>query len=265
VTPATKAFEKAIRSLSHRTPLWRVFADFCEMSALAHANVVEKDPAREERYLRLIGAYEKPEQAAFPELLGIVTDAFEQEPEQDFLGGLFMSLELSSHWHGQFFTPIALCRTMAELTLDDALLDTVRERGFVTLHEPAAGAGATLIAFVAAMRARGLNPQTQLHVGAIDKDPTAAHMCFVQLSLLGVPAVVHVGDTLRMEMRERFDTMFHHLHLWDRKLARGYALGSPMDLRANVAPLVTVAPESVPASRPAPSAQLGLFARPEAA
>jgi hypothetical protein len=75
-----------------------------------------------------------------------------------------------------------------------------------------------VIGLAQAMRARGLNPQQQLHVTAIDKDPTAAHMCFVQLSLLGLPAVVHVGDTLRLEFREAYRTPFHHLGLWEWKL-----------------------------------------------
>jgi hypothetical protein len=68
-----------------------------------------------------------------------------------------------------------------------------------------------------------------MHATAIDKDPTAAHMCFVQLALLGIPAVVFVGDTLRMEMVRSYATPGHHLGFWNNKIRRGYALGSPAD------------------------------------
>jgi hypothetical protein len=254
--PLHKDFEKLIRSVCHRHQLWRVFGDFCEAAAISLANAIAKDPAREERYLKIVGAYEPAEVAVFPKLLGLTTLALEQL-DCDFLGEAFMALELGSHWHGQFFTPLALCRAMAELTLDDDVARTVADRGFVTVQEPAAGAGAMVIGFAGAMRARGLEPQSQLHVVAIDKDPTAAHMCFVQLALLGIPAQVVVGDTLRMELREAFYTPAHWLGLWDRKLARGYALGTPAAEAAGYAP-VTPAP---PVIAPSP-AQLDLFAVP---
>lgn len=252
-------FERTFRTLCREHQPWRVFADFCEMAAISLAQVPHKDPAREERYLKLVGAYGKDEAAAMGTLLGLVVEGLE-DGDHDFLGELFMSLELSSHWKGQFFTPFSLCRTMAKLTIDDELRAKVEERGFVTLHEPAAGAGALVLAFAQEMRAAGLNPQTQLHVTAVDVDPTAAHMAFVQLALCGIPAEVIVGDTLRMEFRESFYTPAHWLGLWPGKLRRGFAYGSKADVGEVPAPAVAPpAVEPVALRR----GQLGLFDAPE--
>ncbi len=40
----------------------------------------------------------------------IVVEALERNPEQDFLGELYMELELGNHWKGQFFTPYCVCK-----------------------------------------------------------------------------------------------------------------------------------------------------------
>jgi len=45
-------------------------------------------------------------------------------------------------------------------------------------------------------------------------------MCYLQLSLWHVPAVVVVGNTLAHEAREVFYTPAHYLGLWDSKLRR---------------------------------------------
>ena len=59
-----------------------------------------------------------------------------------------------------------------------------------------------------------------MHVTTVDVDATAAHMCFIQLALTGIPAAVYRGNTISMEMHECFLTPFHHLGLWGHKLRR---------------------------------------------
>lgn len=195
---------------------WRIFADFCELSALALAQVPLKDPEREARYLKIIKGYEPGEAATFGNMLGMVVQGLEEEP-CDFLGNAFQQLELSNHWHGQFFTPPAIARLMAELTFDG---DDLVEREFITVNDPACGAGVALLATAQAVLARGINPQERLHATGQDIDPTAAHMAYVQLALSGIPATVIVGNTLTLETREVWHTPAHHLGFWDVKLRR---------------------------------------------
>ena len=74
------------------------------MSACAISNRFDKErfAEREKYYLDRIGRYDAKEQRLFPELFASVVDALDADHEQDFLGNLFMQLELSNHWKGQF-------------------------------------------------------------------------------------------------------------------------------------------------------------------
>lgn len=254
--PHHTAFAKRMQAMSGRHQLWRLFADFCELAALSLSNVVAKNPDREKRYLDIVGRYEPDEQKAFPELLSIVVAGLEAEsdvPTCDFLGECFMAMELSSHWHGQFFTPWNLALMMATMVAPDAGEEIIRTRGYVKVLEPAAGAGVMILGLAAAMRARGLNPQTQLHVTAVDVDPTAAHMTFIQLALWHIPAVVVIGNTLTLEEREHFHTPAHWLGMWDLRLR--------VDRVADVVQTLAEAPQSDPAASadvtgvPAPDVQ----------
>jgi type I restriction-modification system DNA methylase subunit len=200
-----REFQQIFRSLCERHDRWRVFADFCELSAMALANQGCKDQQREERYLETVKRYSREEAISLSDMLACVMAGLDRHT--DFLGRQFIQLELANADRGQVFTPTEVARFMAAMIMDAQLIaQKVREQGFVTLHEPAAGAGANIIAFAGAMSAAGFDPTKHLHVTAIEIDTTVAYMCYVQLSILGIPAVVYVGDTLAMEMREELLT-----------------------------------------------------------
>jgi len=182
---------KLMREAAGRHHLWDVFSDFCEMAAISIANAVDLGPARagrEARYLDRIGRYEPREQALFPQMLAALVDRLEAGPD-DVLGNLFGELELGNSDRGQFFTPFELCRLMAQIQIGEKGLDgPIAERGFVTVNEPACGAGAMIIAFADAMRQAGYNPQQQMHATCQDIDSRGVHMCYLQLALLHIPA-----------------------------------------------------------------------------
>lgn len=223
-TPADREFDKLLRSLD-RHQLWQVFGDFCELAALSFENVVPRDPRREQEYLDVVKRYEPDEVQVFPKLLAMVVEALEDHP-QDFLGQAFMRLELSNHWHGQFFTPFELGQVMAVATLGSAetLKAQVEAKGFVSVLDPAVGAGCLPIALVGHMQQLGIDPQQHLYLEAWDLDRTAAHMTLIQLSLLHIPAEIVIGNSLSMGVRDRLHTPAYHLGLWqwkrDRQAAR---------------------------------------------
>lgn len=211
-------FKKTFSTLMNRHQGHRAFSDFCEMSATAYSNAIFVDPEREARYLKIVEAYDKEEIDAMVKLLATTVLALEDDP-MDFLGEMFMALEMSNAWHGQFFTPMSISKAMAAMTID-GIGEKIKEQGFVTLCEPACGAGSTIIGMCAAMKDAGMNYQQDMHVTAIDLDPTAAHMCFIQLSLLHVPALVYVGNTLSLKMQSVWATPAHLMGFWDFKLKR---------------------------------------------
>ncbi|WP_341706495.1 N-6 DNA methylase [Halopseudomonas sp.] len=227
-----KALIKLLNQASHRHHLWEVFGDFIEMSAIALANATDltQRDSREQRYMQLIGRYESAEQKLFPMMFGELTMAMECGPD-DVLGRVFSELELGNSARGQFFTPYHLCALMAQANIGDgkSCRYLIEQRGFVRVNEPAAGAGAMVIAMAEAMSKVGINYQQHMHVVAQDVDSRAVHMCFLQLSLLHIPAIVVLGNTLALEAREQWFTPAHIMGLWGVKLERGYALGSDMD------------------------------------
>ena len=95
----------------------------------------------------------------------------------------------------------ALFAYEAAITIDDAE-NRAGEQGWTSVCDPACGAGATLIAAANTLRRRQLNRQSDINyqksvlfVGQ-DIDHVAAMMCYIQLSLLGCPGYICVGNTL---------------------------------------------------------------------
>lgn len=198
---AQREFLADFEKLLSRRSSWEVWADFVSMFAQAISNAVDRQqaPDREKEYLKLISKYSPEEQAIFPRLCADTVAALDANPEQDFLGDLYMSLELGNHWKGQFFTPYSLCQAMSEITISDAA-SRAEKNGWTSVHDPACGAGATLIAAAHSLQRSGV-PYLQkvLFVGQ-DVDYVAAMMCYIQLSLLGCAGYICVGNTLTNPM-----------------------------------------------------------------
>lgn len=202
-----KEFLRVFNQLTNRHRSWDVWRDFIVMYACALSNPVDKQhyDEREALYLRTIKKYNKQEQPLFPELAAHTVMALEDNPEQDFLGSIYMSLNLGNQHNGQFFTPYHVCELMAEVTMQDSVM-RIEEDGYITINDPCCGAGATLIAGVHAAKRRlekaGYNYQNHVLVVAQDIDQTVALMCYIQLSLLGVAGYVKVGNSLTDPMTE---------------------------------------------------------------
>jgi hypothetical protein len=209
-----------INQAARRHGAYDVFRDFCEMGAIAISNSVDlwQKPAREERYLQLIGQYEPDVQQLFPQMLGELVACLEAGPD-DVLGRVFMELELSSKWSGQFFTPMCLAECMAKMTITD-LESLLQQQPFVTVNEPAVGGGAMIFGLCKAMTAAGYNYQQVMHVTAVDIDIRCIHMCYLQCSLLYVPAVIIHGNSLSLEERSHWYTPAHVFGNWTWKLRR---------------------------------------------
>ena len=179
--------------------MWSIWQDFILMFATSIANVFPGPhrEAREKRYLDIAKKYSKEELDKFAELMAQVVIGMETNPDQDFLGELFMAMELGSNWHGQFFTPYDLCRAIAAIEFSgDIVKAQIEEKGFIGVSDPACGAGALLIAFANECQRGHVNYQQHCLFVAQDIDELAAMMCYIQLSLMGCPGHAIVGDTL---------------------------------------------------------------------
>jgi type I restriction-modification system DNA methylase subunit len=155
----------------------------------------------------------------FPRVLAAVTVALEEKP-QDVLGRAFGEMELGNSARGQFFTPYDLSALIAQQTVADGdfARKIVEKRGFIRALEPTVGSGGTVIALAEALRDEGVNYQKELHVTAVDIDPRAVHMAYVQCSLMHIPCAIYVGDSLTKEMRDVYFTPAHCFGLWSHRI-----------------------------------------------
>lgn len=192
-------FQKCINTLVGKFHAWEIWADWVYIISAALSQPLDYREDREKRYLDIVSKYEQNEIQTMHDMFDITSDALEENPRQDFLGALYMSLGLGDHWKGQFFTPYHLCEAMAMMVEDD-ILSEVHTKGFITMNDCACGGGATLIAGFnqakAQLEKEGLNAQNHVLIAAQDLSEMTALMCYIQLSLLGVAAVVKIGNTL---------------------------------------------------------------------
>ena len=193
-----KSIYKGIYDMSGKYSPYQIWTDFIHMTAIAISNTVDLIHAesREKAYLRYAGKYTEAEIRRLSELFYEIVNALEEDPEQDFLGDLFMRMEFGSDARGQVFTPYSVCRMMAEITGVDSLRRDLDEKGWAEVNDPAVGGGALLISFANMCRRNDINYQQRIMFVGQDIDSLAANMAYIQLSLLGCPGYIAVGDTL---------------------------------------------------------------------
>jgi type I restriction-modification system DNA methylase subunit len=199
---------------------YRLFQDFCEMAALSISNAVpvgsqEVRGRREKQYLSVAGKYKDNEMEIFAQMLGAVTMAFEEDPDQDFLGRVFMLAEFGNADLGQFFTPYNVSKLLAEMNFASKIKGAdFKEKGYISVCDPCVGAGGMLIAVFNAAKESEINPQTQILFHGIDLSPQAAYMAYIQCSLLGLSAIISIGNSLTLECFETFYTHMYCLNWW---------------------------------------------------
>lgn len=199
-TDYEKIFVDAFEKLCYSRSPWPVWCDSITAMACALANSIEDKNSeiyakREKEYeqciKRLGGSNELSSQ-----MFAATVMALEENPDQDFLGSMFMKLDLGNNWLGQFFTPYNVCRLMAEVMTADDAEKRVSEKGWATVNDCACGAGATLIATANVLKERNIDYHNHVLFVAQDIDRIAAMMCYVQLSLFGCAGYVVVADSL---------------------------------------------------------------------
>ena len=229
----TKELTKLINKIAYRHTPREVFSDFIELSALSVSNSVDPAPyeEREKQYLSLIKKYDPARQKLFPEAFALLVESLEHEAAagtpSDILGPLFMDLGCGDK--GQFFTPQHVCAMMGKMVLSEND-KIIIENGFITVSEPCCGAGAMVLGFAQAMQENGYDYNRQMVVTAIDTDIWCIHMCYLQLSLYGIPAVVVHGDSLTRKEWSHWYTPLYVVHGWQWKTQRNNAASVPQDM-----------------------------------
>lgn len=196
---------------------YTVISDFFAMSAIAVRNNVDfgrEWQAYEDRYKAIVKKYNKNDLQAFVRALAVfqgwIGQAIDGQIEfRDFAGELYMDSGTSNGKAGQFFTPFSVSSVMAEVDLDtDRMKKEIEDDPdkVITIYEPTCGAGGIIVAAIDKLRRANINYSWNVFVDCGDIDPRCVHMTYLTLSLLGVPAVVRLGDALAMKYWETWYT-----------------------------------------------------------
>ena len=194
----------SINKLSGKYTPYQIFSDWIMMTAVAIQNACQmihgklyKD--REKNYMNVVQKYSKEEIKVICNMTGALTEIFE-ERFGDILGDVYMKTGCGSKSTGQFFTPYHLSYLMAKT----AFMSTEKKEEY-EISEPSTGGGGSIIAFAQVLNENGIDYQKKMHVVAQDLDWNAVYMTYIQLSLLGIKAIVVQGDTLQKPYHKGYE------------------------------------------------------------
>ncbi|MGS2875657.1 N-6 DNA methylase [Enterobacter huaxiensis] len=216
IDEARRQFVSVFRDTARNLRRREVFSDFITLAASELDMARIRTPESIERCREICAKYGESDISNLHELFGLMVCALEAK-FHDFLGAIFMELELGDDRNGQYFTPYNVQSLMAKMLMPD-VEQTIRREGFVTVSDPASGAGGMIVAYAEFLLEAGYNPSEQMFGSCIDIDPIAADMAFIQLSLLGIPAEVVTGNTLTMQLNRVRYTPVYYINNFEKRL-----------------------------------------------
>lgn len=188
-------FRKILKEIAHKkSDLLSVYRDFCRMAACCLAL-----QTREEEYLEVAKNYTKEELSRIAEAFASLVNEMQAHPFTDVLGVYYMEVGARSvqEARGEFFTPKSVCTVIAEMTVKP---EEVKRRGRpITICDPAAGSGGIPLA-IAELLAPG--HVDLMRLTCQDISSLSCDMCYINMTLWGVPAKIIWGDTLRMTVNK---------------------------------------------------------------
>lgn len=197
-------FLKLVGSMTGAYRHSEVFDDFLELSFCAVAKTTKRigsdeAEALEERYMVIARKREREYLGNVAQLFAITAMALESGKGGDFLGRVSGELGALNSQAGQFFTPFEVSKLMAHINLQDVGA-VIEAKGFLTITEPACGAGGMLLAAAEVVDEMGFDPCQHMYFEATDISNTAVKMAYLQLSMRGLAGRIIHGNTLSLEM-----------------------------------------------------------------
>ena len=195
MTDLKKDFNKEVEAAAKSRFVADVFSDMVRAMALSIEGSVslgDRCTEIEKEYREIKSRYTDEEFSHFYAAFAITMEALERARE-DFLGHALESLGAANTRNGQFLTPVCVSRLCAKVLA--AKPGDYKPGQIVKLNDPACGTSVLLIEGAEALLAEGVR-QGDLLLIAGDIDGRACDASYVQLSLLGYPAIVQHMDAL---------------------------------------------------------------------
>lgn len=187
----------------------KVFDTFVKLSAC-----VLSCKQREDEYMQEVRGWKKEEVGMFSNALACLIDEMNGKPFTDILGVYYMEWALgesTAKRNGEFHTPPCVCELMAKIIMDSHFVEKViDDTGYITISEPACGAGATILAAASQLAGSGMGHLIRyMRVTATDINKTACDMCYINTTLWAIPAKIVHGNGLSGEVFGEWDNFFY--------------------------------------------------------
>lgn len=180
-----------LQSIETDRNFMQVFYDWIEIMAINITNSVDiyhkkAWMKRENKYQILISKYAYEEQRKFVTAMIYLKEEL-TNTMCDVLGKIYCSIGANDTNLKQFFTPDHIGRLIADLEID------YNADKSINLIEPCCGSGSITIKVLKRIKENGLDYRRRVFVMAQDIDINCVYMIYVQLSLLGVKAIITHG------------------------------------------------------------------------
>ena len=196
---------------------YEIFTDVIKLCAYFIQYNLLFNQKYEKEYNELLNKYNEQEKEIMKSLVVELALLYEaQEEPIDILGKIFHILNANNKSLGQFFTPIHLQELCSELVQLD--YEEIENKGFTTLEEPSCGSGGIIVAYAKKLKKDGYDYHKSMVVNAKDLDTLCTYMCYVQLSMYDIPAIVINGDTLSGDVNFVLRTPQYVLGNWEEKI-----------------------------------------------
>lgn len=211
-----KSFVKKLDFTNGKYSNRDVFRDVIALEVFIIQRFMLLNEDYKEQYDSLLNKYTESEQQQLKELGLELAELYNKQTEPvDLMTELFGELGLGNKNTGQFFTPTKISDMMVKITGIDETL--IKEKGYITLHEPTAGAGGMILAYAKKLKDKGYNPSKNLFVVAWDIDILCTYMTYLQLAMYDIPAIVVNGDTLALKEHFTLYTPQYWMGFWNLK------------------------------------------------
>lgn len=211
--PTINEIVKVLDNFTYKVDRHEILSDIFKCGAIAISNQFDKTQAkeREEQYKKIILKYDKKERVLIAEIftkIYILLASSVNNGFNDYLGEIYMSSQTSNNKAGQFFTPYSVSKACAKACIDEQTVNEyIEEDKILKLNEPACGSAGMIIGAVDVLyNEYKFNYSRNLFVECSDIDERCVHMAYIQLSAIGVPAVIYQRNTLTMETWQRWET-----------------------------------------------------------
>lgn len=231
IDTARKQFIRLFNQTARHLHRWDVFSDFIRLAASELDIARIRTPENIEQSGKICARYDADDIRNFHELFNLMVSALEAK-FHDFIGSIFMELELGSGGMGQYFTPYSVQSMMARMLIP-GIQENIAREGIATISDPACGSAGMIIAYAECLLEADVNPSAHLFASCIDIDPIAADMAFIQLSLLGIAAEVVTGNTLTMQFNRVRYTPVYYLNNFEERLNSQRRIKAMMDFMRN--------------------------------